>query len=547
MQHSGIPVLKNMYIYSAALQTEDCRFYQNTYRLLFIAAPSATLTINGNPHTLNGFGCISLPPNTALYIHGNVTGSLQSIIGEPRIYICDYEWIGEEASNDSPLLPVLAELDHPRLLEQAAALFDLYENRLYNSISQRLPIQTCFLTLFADAWWALEQPDSISFTKTLDGIDRVIAYLHTHYDRKIQRDDAVAMSGLSLRQFTLSFKRRTGFAFTEYLNRLRVDRVKVILLQARKSLNEVARQVGYTDEFYLSRKFKQVTGMSPTVYLRRPSKIASLDHACTLDLLSLGVTPCTAITDSWVNRRFQLSHASNSFQPLYWQTTHAERLQVLQRVKPDIILHPLLEDVEYSQLEQFRQLGLVIQIPWRGVNWKQHFMHVAQVTGMEHQARSWLDYFDHKAGQAREMLHRALNPQTTIAIINVRSDRSLIYADGYMGADLLYDILQFIPPGAVKAMRSQGLEHPEFSIPQLSAYDADHYFVSIENNQAARRRAAAMMKSPEWLARTAVKRQCVYQVDMTKWYGYGPAALDAQLDDIMHFLLPNCPRKHELI
>ncbi|MBW4079854.1 helix-turn-helix domain-containing protein [Paenibacillus sp. S150] len=547
MRHSGFPVLKNMYKYSAASQAEDCRFHQSTYRLLFIAAQSVTLTINENSHTLCGFGCISLPPNTTLLLHRKVNGGLQPIAEQLQMYVCDYEWTGEESSHDSPLTPVLAEQNPPILLEQASALFDLYENRLYNSLSQRLPVQARFLTLFADAWWALEQPASLSFTKPLDGIDRVISYLHTHYDRKIQREDAVAMSGLSLRQFTLSFKQRTGSTFTGYLNRIRVDKVKAILLQSRKSLNEVARQVGYTDEFYLSRKFKQVTGMSPTVYLRKPSKIASLDHACTLDLLSLGVTPCTAITDIWVNRRFRLSQASNSFQPIYWQTTPAERLQILRRVKPDIILYPLLEDDEYSQLEQFRQLGLVIQIPWRGVSWKQHFMHVAQITGMEQQARSWLGYFDHKAGQAREILHRTLNPQATIAMINVRSDRLLIYANGYMGADLLYDILQLTPPQAVKAMRVQGLEHPEFSIPQLSAYDADHYFVSIENNPAARQRAAAMMNSPEWLARTAVKRKCVYPVDMTKWYGYGPAALDAQLDEIMHDLLPNCPKKHESI
>ncbi|OMF37707.1 hypothetical protein BK133_03970 [Paenibacillus sp. FSL H8-0548] len=543
MQHSGIPVLKNMHAYSATVQTDERSNHQNTYRLLFIEALSVTLTINNSTHTLKGFGCISLPPNTSLHIHKDVTESLQLPSEQVRIYACDYEWIGENPANDPLLTPMLTEQSNPFLLEQVSTLYDSYKNQFSNSVSQRLPIQAQFLTLFADVWWALEQPDSIHFTKPLDGIDQVISYLHTHYNRKIQRDDAVFMSGLSLRKFTLSFKQRTGSTFIEYLNRIRIDKAKTIMLQSQASLNEVANQVGYSDEFYLSRKFKQATGMSPTVYLGKPLKIASLDHAYTLDLLSLGVTPCVAITDAWVNHRFQLPQTSNSFQPLYWQTQHAERLQILQSVKPDIILYPLVEASEYRQIEQYSDIGLVIQIPWRGINWNQHFMHIAQLTGLEKQARSWLEYFEHRAGQIRESLHLALNPQTTVAVINVRSDRSLIYGYGYMGADLLYDILQLTPPQAVKAMRIQGFEHPEFSLPQLPAYDADHYFVSIENNQAARLRAADMMKSTEWLERTAVKQQCVYPVDMTKWYGYGPAALDAQLDDIVHYLLPNNPKK----
>ncbi|MEK8130747.1 helix-turn-helix domain-containing protein [Paenibacillus filicis] len=541
MKHSGLPVLSNMYRHAEALHTEGLRYHRNTSSLFVIQAHAATVTINNHTHRLEGFSCVCLPPHTSIHFGKDLTETSTSA-GQLRFYACDYEWIGEESSTDSPLMPTLAELNHASLLDQASALFDAYENRLYNSLSQRLPVQAQFMLLFADASWALEQPDCISFTQQLDGMDQVISYLHTHYDRKIQRDDVVSLSGLSLRQFTSSFKQRTGFTFNEYLNRIRIDKVKAIMLQSRQSLNEIARQVGYSDEFYLSRKFKQVTGMSPTIYVRKPHTIASLDHAYTLDLLSLGVTPCAAITDTWVNGHFQLSQVSPSFHPLYWQTQQSRRLQILQSVKPDIILYPLAEGDD-PHIEPYHQVGLVIQIPWRGVTWKQHFMNVAQLTGMEQQARNWLDAFDQRAGQIREALRRTLNPGATVAILNVRSDRSLIYAYGYMGADLLYDILKLTPPQAVASMRVQGLEHPEFSIPELTGYDADHYVVSIENNPAARLRAATMMKSPEWLARTAVKQQCVYPVDMTKWYGYGPAALGAQLDDVIHYLLPHLSKK----
>lgn len=532
MKHSGLPVLKNMsmYAYTEAWHTEGFHYYRDAYSLLFIRARSVILKINNHTHRLEGIGCVYLPSHTSLHIQfEDLIEKLPSSTEQLRFYACNYDWIGEESSTDSPFMPMLAKLTHSVLLDQVSSLFDSYENRLYNSLSQCLPLQAQFLSLFADACWALEQPDCLSFTTPLDGIYQVISYVHTHYERKIKRNDVVRLSGLSLRQFTLSFKQRTGSTFTEYLNNIRIDKVKTILLQSRQSLNEVARQVGYADEFYLSRKFKQVTGMSPTIYLRKPHTVASLDHAYTLDLLSLGVNPCAAITDTWVNDHFQLLQGSRSFQPLYWETEHARRLQVLQNVKPDIILHPLVEGDEYQQIERYHQAGLVIQIPWRGVTWKQHFMSVAQITGMEQQARNWLESFDHRAGQVREALRHTLGPHAAVAILNVRSSRSPIYAYGYMGADLLYDILQLQRPQAVASMYAQGLEHPEFSISELSSFDADHYFVSIENNQAAKQRAVTMRSSPEWLALTAGKQQGVYPVDMTKWYGYGPAALDAQL------------------
>ncbi|NQX61749.1 helix-turn-helix domain-containing protein [Paenibacillus qinlingensis] len=548
MEHSGLPVLKNMSMYTEAGHNEGFHYHRDAYSLLFIHARSVILTINNHTHKFEGIGCVNLPPRTSIHIQSeDLLENLPSSTEQLRFYACNYEWICEDSSTDASFMPMLAKLSHSVLLDQVSSLYDSYENRLYNSLSQRLPLQAQFLSLFADACWALEQPDSLSFTQPLDGISQVISYLHTHYERKIKREDVVCLSGLSLRQFTLSFKQRTGTTFTEYLNRIRIDKVKTILLQTPQSLNEVAREVGYADEFYLSRKFKQVTGVSPTIYLRKPHTIASLDHAFTLDLLSLGVKPTAAITDTWVNDQFQQLQGSRSFQPLYWETEHARRLQVLQNVKPDIILLPLIEGDEYEQMEHYHQSGLVIQIPWRGVTWKQHFMNVAQITGTEQHARDWLDSFDHRAGQVREALCRLLGPHATVAIINVRSNRSLIYAYGYMGADLLYDILQLTRPRVVASMYAQGLEHPEFSIPDLTRYDADHYFVSIENNQAAKQRAVTMMRSPEWLALTAGKQQCVYPVEMTKWYGYGPAALDAQLNDVIHYLLPNYPKKQRII
>ncbi|MFS0856353.1 AraC family transcriptional regulator [Paenibacillus taichungensis] len=47
-----------------------------------------------------------------------------------------------------------------------------------------------------------------------------------------------------------------------------MDKAKEIILEGNNKVKEVAQVLGYTDEFYFSRLFKQLEGMSPTEFYR---------------------------------------------------------------------------------------------------------------------------------------------------------------------------------------------------------------------------------------------------------------------------------------
>ncbi|CAH1227161.1 hypothetical protein PAECIP111891_06084 [Paenibacillus allorhizoplanae] len=68
MEHSGLPVLKLMSMYTEAGHTEGFHYYRDTYSLLFIHARSVILTINNHTHRLEGIGCVNLPPHTSIHI-----------------------------------------------------------------------------------------------------------------------------------------------------------------------------------------------------------------------------------------------------------------------------------------------------------------------------------------------------------------------------------------------------------------------------------------------------------------------------------------------
>lgn len=59
------------------------------------------------------------------------------------------------------------------------------------------------------------------------------------------------------------FHRNTGKTFKKYLNERRLEMAKRLLLSESGSVKYIARAVGFEDEYYFMRVFKNATGMSP--------------------------------------------------------------------------------------------------------------------------------------------------------------------------------------------------------------------------------------------------------------------------------------------
>lgn len=68
------------------------------------------------------------------------------------------------------------------------------------------------------------------------------------------------------------FKEETGMSIVEYINRRRITSAEVLLLEQHIAIKDVAFSVGFTDQMYFSRVFKQKNGVTPTEF-RRKAKI----------------------------------------------------------------------------------------------------------------------------------------------------------------------------------------------------------------------------------------------------------------------------------
>lgn len=72
--------------------------------------------------------------------------------------------------------------------------------------------------------------------------------------------------GISYDHLRHVFKALRGRSLVQYLNEVRMDRARTLLVHSRLPLKQVATQCGFADEYYFSAVFRKLAGLSPGRY-----------------------------------------------------------------------------------------------------------------------------------------------------------------------------------------------------------------------------------------------------------------------------------------
>lgn len=97
-------------------------------------------------------------------------------------------------------------------------------------------------------------------------IRAAVEYIDKNYDRKITLDDIAKHIFLNRTYTSQMFKKYMNVNFADYVEMVRINKAKELLLFTNSPITEIAAKIGYSNQSYFTKVFKQNTGMSPNAF-----------------------------------------------------------------------------------------------------------------------------------------------------------------------------------------------------------------------------------------------------------------------------------------
>ena len=99
-------------------------------------------------------------------------------------------------------------------------------------------------------------------------VQRICDQLAEHVEQSWNLNDLAREYGFNPFYLSRLFKDETGLSFTDYLTEKRVEKAITLMADANLTIGEIGQAVGYSDQNYFSRVFKKRTKMGPKEYRR---------------------------------------------------------------------------------------------------------------------------------------------------------------------------------------------------------------------------------------------------------------------------------------
>lgn len=123
------------------------------------------------------------------------------------------------------------------------------------------------LTIFAQHLSSLSNQLMLSAKQSESPmITRAKAFISEHQHEEISLRQVAASVNTSAFYFCKMFKQATGLTFTDYLARVRIEKVKNLLLNPHKRISEAAYETGFQSLSQFNRVFRKIVGESPTTW-----------------------------------------------------------------------------------------------------------------------------------------------------------------------------------------------------------------------------------------------------------------------------------------
>ncbi len=142
----------------------------------------------------------------------------------------------------------------------------LFNNNYFHEIEQFTSIEQLSVWLTGVMHRFINYSFDFTQVKHSDVVYKVMEYVKQNFHRKISLDDVARTVYLSRSYLSSIFKEETGQSLFSYINKVRVEKSKLYLLDNSVALVDIAALCGFEDQSYFTKVFKKETGLSPKKY-----------------------------------------------------------------------------------------------------------------------------------------------------------------------------------------------------------------------------------------------------------------------------------------
>jgi two-component system, response regulator YesN len=120
-----------------------------------------------------------------------------------------------------------------------------------------------------------DQVFNLTDVKHVDVIYRAVDYIRKNYEKRVTLEETASLVYLSPAYFSRVFKEEIGETFNYYVNKIRIEAAKKLLLNEQVALVDISAMIGFEGQSYFSKVFKKMTGVTPGKFRESRGKIKS--------------------------------------------------------------------------------------------------------------------------------------------------------------------------------------------------------------------------------------------------------------------------------
>ncbi len=102
---------------------------------------------------------------------------------------------------------------------------------------------------------------------------QVVAWLKIYYYMRLSSEDIARHFHGNFDYINRKFKKTMGQTIFQWLNEYRIQMAKDLLHSGFYNNSQIAEKTGFSNEYYFSRVFKKITGVTPSAYAKAATKL----------------------------------------------------------------------------------------------------------------------------------------------------------------------------------------------------------------------------------------------------------------------------------